>query len=221
VVHTTAARRVGVSPLGPPLLSRVLADLLDRRDDVADAVALLRDAGNPYCDWFFGGPDHARVALARALERPSSEFAADRVNLLLARDRLAGVSLALGGDELARCRRADTVAAIVDAGTGRAALAGRIAETQALFLPVAEDSLYVSRLAVAPGLRGLGLGRLLLDDRLATGRSEGFTRFALDVAADNESAVGLYRSVGFRVEAARQAAGMRYLRMTLVEDTRV
>jgi ribosomal protein S18 acetylase RimI-like enzyme len=217
-MHTTAAQWMGVSPLGPPLLSRPLAELLDRRDHVAGAVALLRDAGNPYCDWFFAGPERARAALARSLERPLSEFAADRVRLLLDRDSLVGLSAVLGGDELARCRRADTVAAIVEAGGGRDALARRIAETRGLFVAVAEDDLYISRLAVVPDLRRRGLGRVLLEDCLAAGRAAGFTRFSLDVDASNEAALRLYRSFGFGVRDARAAAGMRYLRMRLVED---
>jgi ribosomal protein S18 acetylase RimI-like enzyme len=58
----------------------------------------------------------------------------------------------------------------------------------------------VEQLAVARSARGRGLGRALLLHSLAQLREGGATKLALGVQGENESAVGLYRAVGFEVE---------------------
>jgi ribosomal protein S18 acetylase RimI-like enzyme len=52
---------------------------------------------------------------------------------------------------------------------------------------------------------------------LHDGAAQDVQRFDLDVSASNEAAIRLYESFGFRVEAARTRAGMRYHRMVLRE----
>jgi ribosomal protein S18 acetylase RimI-like enzyme len=59
---------------------------------------------------------------------------------------------------------------------------------------------WIGQLAVARSERGLGLGRGLLLHSLAELRSRGATSYALGVEAANDSALGLYRSLGFEVE---------------------
>jgi ribosomal protein S18 acetylase RimI-like enzyme len=183
-----------------------------------ELLKLVHEAGNPYGDWFFGGEAHALPAVGRWLERASSELHSGRISVLARGGRVAGMFLAVGGAELQICRKADTVAALVEAGEERPAFLSRMAAAARLFLPVPKDSLYLSRIAVAPRLRGQGLGRVLMTEFLRAGWRAGIGRFDLDVAADNEPAIRLYRSFGFRVEARRSAAGMRYLRMVLLED---
>lgn len=51
--------------------------------------------------------------------------------------------------------------------------------------------------AVAPRLQGRGIGRLALRQFCRMLRSEGAARVALEVAVENERALGLYTSVGF------------------------
>ena len=58
---------------------------------------------------------------------------------------------------------------------------------------------WIEQLAVARSARGLGLGRALLLHSLAELRSRGATSLALGVQAANESAIGLYRDIGFEV----------------------
>jgi ribosomal protein S18 acetylase RimI-like enzyme len=181
-------------------------------------LGLVREAGNPYCDWFFGGEKQARTALARWLERPSSELSGDRVTVLAHGTRMAGIFVALSGVELEVCRKADTLAALVEAGEERPAFLKRISAARRLFLPVRDDSFYLSRIAVVPRLRCRGIGGRVMVEFLRHGRSEGFRRFDLDVAADNEAAIRLYKSFGFRVEATRRSVGMRYIRMVLLDD---
>jgi ribosomal protein S18 acetylase RimI-like enzyme len=59
---------------------------------------------------------------------------------------------------------------------------------------------YISTLAVAAGERGRGLGRALLLHAFADLQSAGARGLALAVEAENETALGLYRSVGLEVE---------------------
>jgi ribosomal protein S18 acetylase RimI-like enzyme len=59
---------------------------------------------------------------------------------------------------------------------------------------------WVDQIAVARSARGAGLGRALLLHSLADLRSAGATSFALGVQGSNESALRLYRGVGFALE---------------------
>ena len=58
---------------------------------------------------------------------------------------------------------------------------------------------WIQQLAVARAARRLGLGRALLLHALAELRSEGATSFALGVQGANDTAIGLYRDIGFDV----------------------
>jgi ribosomal protein S18 acetylase RimI-like enzyme len=57
---------------------------------------------------------------------------------------------------------------------------------------------YVQRLAVDPGARRDGLGRRLVDDALQWMRRRDVARVLVNTADDNEAALALYRSLGFR-----------------------
>lgn len=55
----------------------------------------------------------------------------------------------------------------------------------------------VQTVAVAPQARGRGLGEQLLGHLIAHARDRGCRRLQLEVKAGNESAIGLYRRLGF------------------------
>ncbi len=57
---------------------------------------------------------------------------------------------------------------------------------------------YLQRLAVAPDLQGAGHGRILVDDSLAWMRARRLGHGLVNTAVDNERALALYESVGFR-----------------------
>lgn len=187
------------------------------------AVSLIHEAGQPYFDWFFGGPEAARAALTQWIARPSSEVAAGRVTVVYTNEGPAGLFIGLGGAELTTCRKSDLLAVATRAKTPeeRKALIARISETKALFPSVGTEAYYLSKMAVVPHHRGQGIGRHVLDEFLAAGESEGYRRFELDVSADNERAVRLYLSAGFQKEQPREKAGMRYLRMVLTRSAPV
>lgn len=56
----------------------------------------------------------------------------------------------------------------------------------------------IQNVAISPEHRGLGLGRALLVQNLHSFQSAGFQRVYLDVSAENQPAVNLYCSLGFR-----------------------
>jgi ribosomal protein S18 acetylase RimI-like enzyme len=62
-----------------------------------------------------------------------------------------------------------------------------------------EGGLYIRALGVLPKHQRRGYGRAILAAIVAEGLAEGYTRLSLDVATDNENALGLYQSCGFVV----------------------
>jgi ribosomal protein S18 acetylase RimI-like enzyme len=56
---------------------------------------------------------------------------------------------------------------------------------------------HITQLCVAPGMRGAGVGRLLLRQSMTALESAGCRRVSLTVTASNTDAVALYRRVGF------------------------
>ncbi len=57
----------------------------------------------------------------------------------------------------------------------------------------------VRRFGVLPAYRGQGYGRAMLMDAVAMLAGEGWREMFLEVGTDNDPAVRLYRSSGFRV----------------------
>ena len=55
----------------------------------------------------------------------------------------------------------------------------------------------IQTIAVVPEHRGLGLGRLLVEELLTEARAQNAHQVFLEVRADNEPALGLYDSLGF------------------------
>jgi ribosomal protein S18 acetylase RimI-like enzyme len=56
---------------------------------------------------------------------------------------------------------------------------------------------YLEELYVAPGLRGRGMGRALLEAAMAAAREKGATWIDLGTSEDDEAARALYESAGF------------------------
>lgn len=63
----------------------------------------------------------------------------------------------------------------------------------------APGSYYINTVAVAPSAQGLGIGRLLVETSVGVAEQEGFASLSLHAWQDNDAAVALYRSLGFRV----------------------
>jgi ribosomal protein S18 acetylase RimI-like enzyme len=124
----------------------------------------------------------------------------------------------MNGTDLSLCRKADTLALIRDwLPSDRESIVRRIRESVGLFhVPDAGDY-YLSKIGLLPQARRKGFGRMLLEGFLERGAAAGFTRFMLDVSADNALALRLYMSAGFRVvsESQHPSGTMTYLSMIL------
>jgi putative acetyltransferase len=64
-------------------------------------------------------------------------------------------------------------------------------------------------MGVLPTHRGQGIGRQLLQACISKANTKGITRIELEVRADNERAIGLYKALGFELEAVKRNA-MRF-----------
>ena len=202
-----------------PLLS--LHDLeLDPAPDRLLSVTLpwVVDAGNPFFDWYFG-PDEVRPAVERRMRRHSSELAIRRTVALGAQGEVVGGYIGMGGDVLRSCRLADALGSLAgELRTSQGApIRDKIVASSRLFPPVSKEAFYLSKIGILRSHRGKGFGRSLLQSFLDRGRSAGFGRFRLEVAHTNETALGLYRSVGFEVvgDASLPGTDIRYLWMEL------
>lgn len=156
------------------------------------------DAGNPYWIWLWGS---VPVARSRSLEwsaRSNSELSLDSCRIVRSGGLAIGAYLAYPGSELNRRRRADTLALLQVARKEEGGeLLNRLKSASSTFPLVADDEFHLSRLAVAPLVRGRGFGKEILNHFLASGRNEGFNRFSLNVAISNSAAIRLYVSAGF------------------------
>ncbi|MDD3443999.1 MAG: ribosomal protein S18-alanine N-acetyltransferase [Zavarzinia sp.] len=72
-------------------------------------------------------------------------------------------------------------------------------------LRTAADETEVITIAVAPDRRGAGLGRLLMTAALDAAARDGARHVLLEVAVDNDAALGLYRTLGFAEVGRRRA----------------
>ncbi len=190
----------------------------DSPEDFASAVLpWVHEAGNPYFDWLFGGHAEAVGVLESWLARGSSEISVTRAEVLLDEEEAMGGFMALGGADLVRCRKADTMALlkIPDVDVRKATLA-RLATVRDLFAAPAEDQFYLSKMGISKSARGRGFGRALVERYIERGRESGFTRYCLDVAAGNAAAIRLYESHGFGItrRTSVEEAGLAYIMMT-------
>ncbi len=65
---------------------------------------------------------------------------------------------------------------------------------------VGDQAGHITQVCVAPASRGLGVGREILARSLRSLRDAGCRQVSLTVTASNRNAIGLYESMGFRVE---------------------
>ncbi len=77
------------------------------------------------------------------------------------------------------------------------------------------DEAEILTLGVEPHLRRHGIARALLTDFFVRARGIGATRIMLEVAADNEAALALYRALGFLHQGTRRNYYRRALGATM------
>lgn len=62
----------------------------------------------------------------------------------------------------------------------------------------------ITNVAVEESHRGMGVGRQLMEKLLEMGRREGYTEFVLEVRMSNETAISLYKTLGFEPVGIRK-----------------
>ena len=200
---------------------RIVHGHSDPEKYISKVLPWIHEAGNPYFDWVFGGREAALRTIASWMRRASSEISISRMSLLLEGDRSVGGFIALGGAELALCRKADTRALLKEANSQRRSdLIARMESVRGLFPRVASDEFYLSKMAVAPDFRRTGLGRRMVSEYLSVGRAAGFRRFKLDLWAENRGALRLCESLGFKVvqESVSVELDVKYFSLVREQD---
>jgi ribosomal protein S18 acetylase RimI-like enzyme len=154
--------------------------------------------------------------LGRWMLRGSSEVSIERVRLLGEPLDPVGGFIALAGAELSKCRQMDMAALTMSGNRSRREeVAKRLELTRNLFSPAGTNEFYLSKFWIDEKHRGAGHGRTLMKSYISAGHARGLTRFSLDVAAQNEPAIRVYRSFGFKEirESKVPEAGLHYIAM--------
>jgi len=73
-------------------------------------------------------------------------------------------------------------------------------KSQSIFGKVAGNEYYVSSIAVYPGFRGAGFGKMLLTKAEDEAKASGLERCVLDVVTSNEWAIRLYQEMGYTID---------------------
>lgn len=175
------------------LVWRGLTDLSN--EERAAAVSWLHDMDPEYYSLFHPERTHSEAAIARLLAQTDSELGPTR--FLRRNEQLAGLATWFPADELFARRIASLKAmlALCNAPSNiKIAL-------KALPRPLDElpfPSLYLSKVYVSPQLRRSGLAEHMLHEFIAAGNALGWS-VCLNVHSDNETAIALYRKLGFCV----------------------
>ena len=126
--------------------------------------------------------------------------------------RVAGMVVRVPADAWRGLRLGSGPTMMRAAGLRAPAVLWRGSRQDRLMPPVPPGFLYVAALAVAPARRRHGIGTHLLRGVIAEADRERRRGVALDVAAGNDGAVALYRSLGFEIVGRRSIPPGRGLR---------
>lgn len=155
-------------------------------------------ASQPYTDFVYPDAETACLAQERLYHAGTAEFSPPFGRLALLEGCVVGMIAALPGAELQKRRLQSslTLARMVKAdSTG---LRERILLASQTLLKVEPNDFYLSRIAVSPAARGLGVGHQLLNLVEQTAREQCCPRIVLEVSPTHATAERLYRRTGFQ-----------------------
>ena len=175
-------------------------------EDVDVAVPLIYSSGSHEFDYGFATRGHRATDWTRAAFLGRSTTESHRAfHVALVGGRVVGIGSFLGGaafDTANALRFAWEVARFF----GPLECPGVLRRTLRLMdlMPApGADALFIRYVGVSEGMRGQGLGTVLLEEQLRMAREAGFRRAVLDVAVTNSRAQLLYERLGFRVTGER------------------
>lgn len=76
----------------------------------------------------------------------------------------------------------------------------------------AEGSFYIMAVAVAPEFRGCGIGKRLIAEAELAAKAQGFRETSLNVFSENQGAVRLYETLGYKERAHQPVVGHEKIR---------
>jgi ribosomal protein S18 acetylase RimI-like enzyme len=191
------------------------------RNDAGPCAALLIEIPGGLAE-IVGDERAARRMAFAAFRSRRSSFSYAQATVAEDRGRVVGVIVFVTGRQWRRQRASTGLAMLASARPPSAwRLVYRGSKEARLVPSVPADALYVVSVAVASDRRGRGIGSRLMEHGIAQARASGSPAVLLDVRADNETAVELYRRLGFDVVsehahgAARGLPAATSLRMEL------
>ncbi len=186
------------------------ASLELRAQFVGDIPQLVWDTGPISYQYHFADRELFNSIIEASWMSDGTLFAADTTRLAIADDKLLGIEIGMPGIEF-RARQ-DALGPVWRELVSRGAIDPDLipgvlerSEHASWLNPVIfEDTFYIHALSVKPEARGKRIGYLLMERAIAYAKSQGFSRFQLDVLSDNP-AVGFYRNMGLEVLAETTA----------------
>jgi len=169
--------------------TRTLTDNLAAHLD--QFLVLEAEASKPYNNFVYGNDEQAYQLRRLLLQAGVSEFGSPYARLMLDDGRVTGMIACLTGKQLLQVRMKGALA-LRKAGVLTPELQDRLRLAgQTLIKPNADD-FYLSRIAIAPGLRGQGAGSFLMNYFEDEARTHNCARLTLEVNALDEPAVRFY-----------------------------
>lgn len=173
--------------------------------DAEAAVPLIYGSGPAAFDYVFAisGRSDAQAFLRHAFLDGAGEFGWRNHRVGVLDGTVVAVGAAYGGESALGFTLAAARQILGHFGVRHApAVIGRGLRVERVIPPPGRGMHYLAHLGVAPALRGLGIGRALIDHLAGLEAAQG-RRLVLDVAVTNPRAQALYERLGFVVTGER------------------
>ncbi|MCA9278679.1 MAG: GNAT family N-acetyltransferase [Phycisphaeraceae bacterium] len=185
-----------------PMMKTVNLDTDELQGKYAESVASwLLDAEEPFSSWLHEGRENAQTFVNKLMNQRASLRWLGRVTVGLQESTPIGGFIGISGKQMQLCATSDALAFIRAVPREQhAERSNRFRDAYATFPSVPSATYLLSHFGITPSVRGKGLSTPLLKAFLLRGAQLGFTMFQLNVACENEPAIRLYSSHGFKVD---------------------
>ncbi|MBX3179157.1 MAG: GNAT family N-acetyltransferase [Candidatus Hydrogenedentes bacterium] len=174
-----------------------------RAEDAAAAAPLIYSSGPEAFEYVFShrARTPARGFIEYAFSRGAGEFSWRWFRVVEVDGQVAGTASGYTGAD-ARGFAWHAVRQIVHCNgllAGARVIARGLRIERIIVPPSRPDEYYIGNVAIAPDLRGRGLGRMLFEHLHEEARARGASECVLDVSAENPRAEALYARLGYQV----------------------